>query len=64
MHKLVLRIFYKSFLFADLISTTCGQKEEDDWSGWHFYISGVLTGVTGVAGMLGNMLSVVILLHR
>ena len=49
---------------ADLITSTCGQTDEEDLSGWHFYISGVLTAGTGVVGLLGNILSVVTLLHK
>ena len=49
---------------ADLITSTCGQTDEDDLSGWHFYISGVLTAGTGVVGLLGNILSILTLLHK
>ena len=43
---------------------TCGVYAEPDLSAWHFYISGVLTMVTGVAGIVGNILSIVTLLQR
>ena len=60
----ILLIIFSSSSIAGLITSTCGQTEEDDLSGWHFYISGDLTAGTGVVGLLGNILSIVTLLHK
>ena len=61
---LIFFIIFVSSSIASLITSTCGQTEEEDLSGWHFYISGVLTAGTGVVGLLGNILSILTLLHK
>ena len=58
---------YEIFIFplcAGLITSVCGAVDEEDLSWWHFYISVVLTVLTGVAGLLANILSIVTLLSK
>ena len=49
---------------AGRIASTCGSPDASDLSGWHTAVSGVLTAVTGVAGLAGNIISIVVLLQK
>jgi uncharacterized membrane protein HdeD (DUF308 family) len=51
-------------LIVALITSTCGDGDEDNLYWWQFYISGVLTVLTGVVGLVGNILSIVTLLQK
>ena len=52
------------FLTTDMIVTACGKEVQEDMSGWSFWISGVLTAVTGLVGVMGIAISLWTLLHR
>ena len=46
------------------IENTCGLPDASDLSGWHTAISGVLTAGTGVAGLAGNIISIIVLMQK
>jgi hypothetical protein len=53
-----------TMLILGRIISVCGQPDTDDLSWLHISISRVLTAVTGLAGLLGNILSIATLMQR